>query len=48
MVEIKQNILSKIDLYYGSISMPKGFEINREILQTHIVEQIVKNSDLPF
>ena len=48
MVDINKRILSQIDLYYGSISMPKGVEINREILQTHIVEQIVKNSDLPF
>ena len=48
MVDINKRILSQIDLYYGNISMPKGFEINREILQTHIVEQIVKNSDLPF
>ena len=36
MVDIKQNILSKIDLYTGTISMPKGFEIDREVLQKDI------------
>ena len=37
MVDIKQNILSKIDLYTGTILMPKGFEINKEVLQKDIL-----------
>jgi hypothetical protein len=37
MVVIKQNILSQIDLYYGDICMPKGFEIDRDILQKDLL-----------
>ena len=28
VVDIKQNLLSKIDLYHGDINMPEGFEID--------------------
>ena len=48
MVDIKQNILSKIDLYTGTILMPKGFEINKEVLQKDILTQNFHNCSFPF
>jgi hypothetical protein len=48
MVDIKQNILSKIDLYYGNISMPKGFEIDTEHLQKDILTHIIQDCPFPF
>ena len=48
MVDIKQNILSKIDLYHGNIQMPKGFEIDNEILKKNILTSIVTDSPLVF
>ena len=48
MVDIKQNILSKIDLYYGNILMPKGFEIDKEHLQKDILTQILQDCPFPF
>ena len=48
MVDIKQNILSQIDLYSGTISMPKGFEINKDTLQTDIIKQQVQDCPFPF
>jgi len=48
MVDIKQNILSKIDLYSGNISMPKGFEIDKDQLQKNILEHIIQDCTFPF
>ena len=48
MVDIKQNILSKIDLYYGTISMPKGFEIDKEYLEKDILTHIIQDCPFPF
>ena len=48
MVDIKQNILSKIDLYNGTISMPNGFEIDREVLKTNIIKHNIQDCHFPF
>ena len=40
---IKKKILSEISLYQGDVSMPKGFEIDRSILATKILNQSFKN-----
>ena len=48
MVDIKQNLLSKIDLYYGNISMPKGFEIDREVLKKDILTHNIQDCVFPF
>ena len=48
MVVIEQNILSKIDLYVGNIEMPKGFEIDREVLKKDILTHIIKDCPFPF
>ena len=48
MVDIKQNILSKIDLYTGTISMPQGFEIDLEVLKKDILTHIIRDCPFPF
>ena len=48
MVDIKQNILSKIDLYTGTILMPKGFEIDKEVLKENIIKHNVQDCSFPF
>ena len=48
MVDIKQNILSKIDLYYGDISMPTDFEIDKDQLQKDILTSIIQDCKYPY
>jgi hypothetical protein len=43
-----KKVLSEIGLYYGDVAMPKGFEINRDKLQTDILSSNIKNSKFPY
>jgi len=43
-----KKILSQIDLYFGKIDMPKGFEIDREKLVSDIFLSTIYNKDFPF
>jgi len=43
-----KKVLSEIDLHYGIIDMPKGFEIDRYKLQSDILSSRLKNSTFPF
>ena len=43
-----KKVLSEIDLHYGSIDMPKGFEIDRDKLQTDTLSSQLKNLQFPF
>ena len=43
-----KTVLSEIDLHYGSIDMPKGFEIDRDKLQSDILSSQIKDSKFPF
>ena len=45
---INKKILSEIALIYGDVSMPKGFEIDRENLSKQILEANIKNCVFPF
>jgi len=45
---MKKKVLSEIALYYGDISMPKGFEINRHKLQEDILKSHINNIKFPF
>ena len=45
---IKKNTLSEQSLFYGDISMPKGFEIDRDKLSTDILQSILTDSEFPF
>ena len=33
-----KKVLSETVLYYGDVSMPKGFEINQEVLSNNILQ----------
>ena len=43
-----KKVLSEIDLHYGSIDMPKGFEIDRNKLQSDILKSRINNKEFPF
>ena len=43
-----KKVLSEIDLHYGTIDMPKGFEIDRNKLQSDILLSQIKNSKFTF
>ena len=45
---MQKKVLSEIGLYYGDVAMPKGFEIDREQLQSDILSSNINNKDLPF
>jgi hypothetical protein len=45
---MKKIILSELGLYYGSIEMPKGFEIDREKLSVDIFTSTIYNKEFPF
>jgi len=40
--------LSEIDLYYGEVKMPKGFEIDRKKLTEDILSSTTNNLPFPF
>tara|TARA_R100001129_G_scaffold139491_1_gene100753 strand:- start:107 stop:610 length:504 start_codon:yes stop_codon:yes gene_type:complete len=43
-----KKVLSEIDLHYGTIDMPKGFEIDRDKLQSDILSSQIKNIQFPY
>ena len=38
---MQKKVLTEIDLYTGEISMPKGFEIDRDKIRNDIIESYV-------
>ena len=45
---MQKKVLSEIDLYYGDVSMPKDWDIDRDKLQQDILKSQVTNSEIPF
>ena len=45
---MQKKVLSEIDLYYGDIDMPKGWDIDREKLTQDILKQNVFGKEFPF
>jgi hypothetical protein len=45
---MKKIILTEQALYYGDVSMPKGFEIDRDKLSGDILQSTFTNSEFPF
>jgi hypothetical protein len=43
-----KKVLSQIDLYFGKVEMPKGFEIDREKLSADILSSTTYNREFPF
>ena len=49
MVEgLQKKVLSEQALYYGDVAMPKGFEIDRDKLQSDILKSQINNKDFPY
>ena len=45
---MQKKVLSEIALYYGDVTMPKGFEINQNQLQKDILNSQINNKDFPY
>ena len=45
---MQKKVLSEIGLYYGDIDMPKGFEIDRDKLQSDILKSQINNTKFPY
>ena len=45
---MQKKVLSEIGLYYGDIEMPKGFEIDRDKLQSDILKSQINNKKFPY
>ena len=48
VVGMHKKVLSEIGLYYGDVAMPKGFEIDRNKLQSDILTSQINNKEFPF
>ena len=45
---MQQKVLSKQALYYGDVSMPKNWDIDKEKLLEHILQSQLFNKEFPF
>ena len=45
---MEKKVLSEIGLYYGDVTMPKGFEIDRNKLQSDILKSQINNTKFPY
>ena len=45
---MQKKVLSEIGLYYGQVDMPKGFEIDRDKLQSDILKSRINNEKFPY
>ena len=48
VVGMQKKVLSEIGLYYGDVAMPKGFEIDRDKLQSDILSSNINNKKFPY
>jgi|TARA_R100001244_G_scaffold56445_1_gene48139 hypothetical protein len=45
---MQKKVLAEQALYYGDVSMPKGFEIDSDKLTNSILQSSIQNKELPF
>ena len=45
---ITKNVLSEQALYYGDVTMPKDWDIDRDKLSGDILQSVIQNKDFPF
>jgi len=45
---MQKKVLSEISLYYGDVTMPKGWDIDRKKLSNDILKSVVQKKDFPF
>ena len=43
---MQKKVLSEIDLYFGEIASPKGFEINRDRIKGDILTSFINQKEL--
>ena len=43
-----KKVLTEVDLYIGEISMPKGFEIDRDKIRNDIIESYIKQNRINY
>ena len=48
VVGMQKKVLSEIGLYYGDVAMPKGFEIDRNKLQSDILKSKINKKEFPY
>ena len=48
VVGMQKKVLSEIALYYGDVAMPKGFEIDRDKLQSDILKSRINDKKFPY
>ena len=48
VVGMQKKVLSEIGLYHGDVAMPKGFEIDRDKLQSDILKSQINNEKFPY
>ena len=48
VVGMQKKVLSEIALYYGDVAMPKGFEIDRDKLQSDTLKSQINNKEFPY
>ena len=48
VVGMQKKVLSEIALYYGDVAMPKGFEIDRDKLQSDILKSQINKKEFPY
>jgi hypothetical protein len=48
VVGMQKKVLSEVALYYGDVAMPKGFEIDRDKLQSDILSSHINNKKFSF
>ena len=48
VVGMQKKVLSEIALYYGDVAMPKGFEIDRDKLQSGTLKSQINNKKFPY
>ena len=48
VVGMQKKVLSEIALYYGDVAMPKGFEIDRDKLQSDTLKSQINNKKFPY
>jgi hypothetical protein len=45
---MQKKVLTEQALYYGDVAMPKGFEIDRDKLQSDILKSQIHNKEFPY
>jgi hypothetical protein len=48
VVGMQKKVLSEIGLYSGDVAMPKGFEIDRNKLQSDTLKSQINNKEFPY